>query len=147
MRRVPVLLFALWPAAPAPRRLSAWQRLAGTLLQVILIGQPELRTMLERPELEQLAQRVIARFHLDALTRPETEQYIRHRMDVAGLERPFPFESRALRRIDEVTRGVPRRINALASRLLLYGFLEKLHRFTAADRKFPGDAGGYLGSI
>ena len=89
------------------------------LLQIVLIGQPELRTMLQRPELEQLAQRVIARCHLDALTLPETEQYIRHRMDVAGLERPFPFEPRAIRRIHDVTRGVPRRINLLCDRALL----------------------------
>jgi general secretion pathway protein A len=89
------------------------------LLQIILIGQPELRTMLQRPELEQLAQRVIARYHLDALTPAETEQYIRHRMDVAGLERPFPFEARAMRRIHEITRGVPRRINLLCDRALL----------------------------
>jgi general secretion pathway protein A len=92
------------------------------LLQIILIGQPELRQMLARPELEQLAQRVIARFHLDALTPAETHQYIRHRMDVAGLERPFPFESRALRRIHEVSRGVPRRINLLCDRALLGAF-------------------------
>jgi len=89
------------------------------LLQVILIGQPELRQMLERPELEQLAQRVIARYHLGALTPGETEQYIRHRMDVAGLERPFPFEPRAVRRIHELSRGVPRRINLLCDRALL----------------------------
>jgi len=89
------------------------------LLQIILIGQPELRTMLQRPELEQLAQRVIARYHLDALTPAETEQYIRHRMDVAGLDRPFPFDARAVRRIHEVTRGVPRRINLLCDRALL----------------------------
>ncbi|RZL08756.1 MAG: AAA family ATPase, partial [Rubrivivax sp.] len=55
------------------------------LLQIILIGQPELRSMLARPELEQLAQRVIARFHLDALSAEETGQYIRHRLAVAGL--------------------------------------------------------------
>src|SRR5687768_2841899 len=55
------------------------------LLQVILIGQPELRELLGRPELEQLAQRVIARYHLDALRRDETEQYVRHRLEVAGL--------------------------------------------------------------
>jgi general secretion pathway protein A len=55
------------------------------LLQVILIGQPELREMVARPELEQLEQRVIARYHLDALSPAETDQYIRHRMDVAGL--------------------------------------------------------------
>src|SRR5207237_2094794 len=82
-------------------------------LQIILIGQPELRQMLARPELEQLAQRVIARYHLGALTPIETDQYIRHRMEVAGLERPFPFETRAVQRIHEVSRGVPRRINLL----------------------------------
>src|SRR3569832_61510 len=92
------------------------------LLQIVLIGQPELREMLQRPELEQLAQRVIARYHLDALGPAETEQYIRHRMDVAGLERPFPFEPRALRRIHEAARGVPRRINLLCDRALLCAY-------------------------
>src|SRR5678816_3416359 len=57
------------------------------LLQIVLIGQPELRTMLERPDLEQLAQRVIARFHLNALSIKETEHYIRHRLSVAGMTR------------------------------------------------------------
>ncbi|MEJ6023527.1 AAA family ATPase [Ramlibacter sp. PS4R-6] len=89
------------------------------LLQIVLIGQPELRDMLAQPQLEQLAQRVIARYHLGALTPAETEQYIRHRMDVAGLERPFPFEPRALKRIHEISRGVPRRINLLCDRALL----------------------------
>ena len=60
------------------------------LLQIVLIGQPELRTMLERPELEQLAQRVIARFHLNALSAKETEHYIRHRLSVAGMTRADP---------------------------------------------------------
>ncbi|PPE70672.1 AAA family ATPase [Caldimonas thermodepolymerans] len=89
------------------------------LLQIILIGQPELRTMLARPELEQLAQRVVARFHLDALSEAETEQYIRHRLAVAGMERPVPFDRGALRRIHELSRGVPRRINLLCDRALL----------------------------
>lgn len=89
------------------------------LLQIILIGQPELRTMLARPELEQLAQRVIARFHLDALSRAETAQYIRHRLSVAGLTRSLPFEREALARIHELSRGVPRRINLLCDRALL----------------------------
>jgi general secretion pathway protein A len=92
------------------------------LLQIILIGQPELRQMLARPELEQLAQRVIARYHLDALAPAETDQYIRHRMEVAGLERPFPFESRAVKRIHDLARGVPRRINLLCDRSLLGAF-------------------------
>ena len=89
------------------------------LLQIILIGQPELRTMLARPELEQLAQRVIARFHLEALTPKETVRYIRHRLSVAGMNRPLPFEPDALKRVYQLSRGVPRRINLLCDRALL----------------------------
>jgi type II secretory pathway predicted ATPase ExeA len=92
------------------------------LLQIILIGQPELRAMLARPELEQLAQRVIARFHLDAMTAPETAEYIQHRLEVAGLSRPLPFDRRALRRIHQLARGVPRRVNLLCDRALLGAF-------------------------
>src|SRR5213592_4718796 len=81
------------------------------LLQIILIGQPELRAMLARPELEQLAQRVIARYHLGPLTQAETTQYVQHRLEAAGLTQAPPFDRRALKRIHEATRGVPRRIN------------------------------------
>lgn len=89
------------------------------LLQIVLIGQPELRAMLARPEMEQLAQRVIARFHLDALTEPETARYIEHRLAVAGYAGPPPFDAAALRRIHRLSRGVPRRINLLSGRALL----------------------------
>jgi general secretion pathway protein A len=92
------------------------------LLQIILIGQPELRSMLARPELEQLAQRVVARYHLDALTPAETAHYVRHRCEVAGLSRPLPFDRAALRRIHRISRGVPRRINLLCDRALLGAF-------------------------
>jgi len=89
------------------------------LLQIMLIGQPELRTMLARPELEQLAQRVIARFHLDALSLAETQQYIQHRLSVAGLKSAMPFDRKALSRIHQLTGGVPRRINLLCDRAML----------------------------
>ena len=89
------------------------------LLQIILIGQPELRSMVARPSLEQLAQRVIARFHLDALSAHETQQYIAHRMAVAGLHGPVPFSRRAIRRVHALARGIPRRINLLCDRALL----------------------------
>ncbi len=92
------------------------------LLQIILIGQPELRTMLARPELEQLAQRVIARYHLGALTPAETAQYVQHRLEVAGLSRPLPFDRKALQRVHELSRGVPRRVNLLCDRALLGAF-------------------------
>ncbi len=89
------------------------------LLQIVLIGQPELREMLAQPGLQQLAQRVIARFHLDALSEAETAQYIRHRLAVAGLTGPIPFAADTLRRIHRLCRGVPRRINLLCDRALL----------------------------
>jgi general secretion pathway protein A len=89
------------------------------LLQIILIGQPELRDMLARPELEQLAQRVIARYHLEALTPRETAQYIQHRLTVSGLSGALPFDMPSMQRIHALTRGVPRRINLLCDRALL----------------------------
>lgn len=89
------------------------------LLQIILIGQPELRPMLARPELEQLAQRVIARFHLAALGADETAHYIGHRLAVAGHTGASPFSANAMQRIHRRARGIPRRINLLCDRALL----------------------------
>ncbi|QIL70331.1 AAA family ATPase [Diaphorobacter sp. HDW4B] len=89
------------------------------LLQIILIGQPELRTMVAEPSMEQLAQRVIARYHLDALSLDETRQYVAHRLNVAGLKGPSPFGEKALQRVHTLAGGVPRRINLLCDRSLL----------------------------
>ncbi len=89
------------------------------LLQIVLIGQPELRAMIARPELEQLAQRVIARYHLGALNETETRLYIQHRLGVAGLKTALPFSDEAIQRVYRLTRGVPRRINLLCDRSLL----------------------------
>jgi general secretion pathway protein A len=96
------------------------------LLQIMLIGQPELREMLERPELEQLAQRVIARYHLAALNAGETAQYIAHRLTVAGLRTAVPFSPDAIKRIQRWTRGVPRRINLLCDRAMLGAYSKGL---------------------
>jgi general secretion pathway protein A len=101
------------------------------LLQIILIGQPELRTLLARPELEQLAQRVVARFHLEALSEAETAQYVRHRLAVAGRTHGLPFDREALRRIHKLSRGVPRRINLLCDRALLGAYAEGRTRVRA----------------
>ena len=89
------------------------------LLQIVLIGQPELRTMLAQPGLEQLAQRVIARYHLQSLSAAETRQYVLHRLGVAGPNVAVPFDARALARLHSLSGGVPRRINLLADRALL----------------------------
>ncbi len=98
------------------------------LLQIVLIGQPELRTMLERPELEQLAQRVVARFHLGALDRAECAQYIAHRLSVAGHHGPLPFDAGALKALARLSGGVPRRINLLCGRALLGAYAHGLAR-------------------
>ncbi|KRB96424.1 hypothetical protein ASE11_16880 [Hydrogenophaga sp. Root209] len=101
------------------------------LLQIILIGQPELRTLLATPELEQLAQRVIARFHLGTLDKAETQKYIEHRMQVAGLSGPLPFSKKAVARVHALARGVPRRINLLCDRALLGAYAGGVSHLTA----------------
>lgn len=88
------------------------------LLQIILIGQPELQTMLSRPELRQLAQRITARFHLTPLTRDETGEYIVHRLKVAGVTREI-FTKSATREIYRLSSGIPRLINTLSERALI----------------------------
>src|SRR4051812_23272139 len=100
------------------------------LLQIILIGQPELRTMLARPELEQLAQRVIARYHLGSLSEAETGTYIEHRLTVAGATAIAPFPRGLMRLVHSLTKGVPRRINLLCDRALLGAYVENQPQVT-----------------
>jgi general secretion pathway protein A len=88
------------------------------LLQIFLIGQPELRRLLETQALRQLDQRITARFHLTPLDLAETGDYIRHRLAVAGVDRPL-FTARAIRRIHDYSGGIPRVINILCDRALL----------------------------
>jgi general secretion pathway protein A len=94
------------------------------LLQIILIGQPELRSLLEQPELKQLAQRVIARYHLDSLSRAETSRYVQHRLAVAGINGISPLPQALMKPIHQLTQGVPRRINLLCDRALLGAYAE-----------------------
>jgi general secretion pathway protein A len=92
------------------------------LLQILLLGQPELREQLARPELRQLAQRVTARYHLTPLNAEETQAYVRHRLAVAGAVRPL-FTSLALRYLHWRSGGVPRLINVIADRALVAGYV------------------------
>jgi len=108
------------------------------LLNIVLIGQPELRQMLARPKLEQLAQRVTEQFHLGALDAAQTEHYISHRLGVAGGQGTLPFERAALRHIHRLSGGVPRRINLLCDRALLGAFVQERHR---VDRRIVAQAG------
>jgi general secretion pathway protein A len=92
------------------------------LLQIVLLGQPELRDKLAQPHLRQLAQRITARYHLAPLDAEETESYLRHRIAVAGGKR-FPFAADAVRALHRHSGGVPRLINILAERALLAGYV------------------------
>lgn len=91
------------------------------LLQLILVGQPELKDVLRRPELKQFAQRVAVDFHLTALTQTESELYIMHRLSVAGRKKPL-FTRKGSVLISQVAKGIPRSINILCDTALVYGF-------------------------
>jgi general secretion pathway protein A len=94
------------------------------LLQIVLIGQPELREMLDDRMLRQLRQRITVRYHLDPLDRDETELYIHYRMQVAGSNGRPTFTPWAMRRIWRYSHGVPRLINAVCDTALLAGYVE-----------------------
>jgi general secretion pathway protein A len=104
------------------------------LLQVILIGQPELVDLMERPALRQLAQRITARYHLRPFTFTETRAYVRHRLQVAG-QRELIFTSPALRVIHRRSGGVPRLINNICDRALLGAFGRSKRRVAAATAR------------
>ncbi|MBU6199334.1 MAG: AAA family ATPase [Xanthomonadaceae bacterium] len=115
------------------------------LLQIILLGQPELRDKLHQPELRQLAQRITARYHLMPLDRAETEGYVRHRLAVAGAARS-PFSRLGLRALYRRSGGVPRVVNVIADRALMAGFAREQDALGerlidhAADETLPGHA-------
>ena len=100
------------------------------LLQIILIGQPELRELLGRNELRQLAQRITGRYHLHPLSRDETAAYVRHRLRVAGATSDI-FSGAALSEIYRLSVGVPRVINVICDRALLGAYSMDSHRVTA----------------
>ncbi len=106
------------------------------LLQIILIGQPELRERVDGPGMEQLSQRVIARYHLGPLSAKDTRDYVKHRLSVAGPHVPVPFDAAALSRLHKLTGGVPRRINLLADRALLgaYGRGQRVADLATVER-------------
>ncbi|WCP12407.1 hypothetical protein sphantq_00806 [Sphingobium sp. AntQ-1] len=109
------------------RMLSNFQLGGQSLLQIFLLGQPEFRDLLQSPELEQLRQRVIATHHLEPMMANEVEPYILHRLAIAGWSGDPAFTPGAFSGLYAATNGVPRRLNALASRVLLLGAIEQLH--------------------
>jgi len=93
------------------------------LMRIILLGQPELETMLSRPELRQVEQRITARYHLQPLLRSEIGTYVAHRLAVAGLREPV-FSARVLARLYSKTGGIPRLINVICDRAMLGAYVK-----------------------
>jgi general secretion pathway protein A len=94
------------------------------LVQIVLIGQPELRGRLERPELRQLRQRITVRYHLGSINRQETASYVQHRLLIAGSNGRPSFSRAAMWAIHGYARGIPRLINSVCDKTLLCGYVQ-----------------------
>ncbi len=112
------------------------------LLQIILIGQPELRELLDRTELRQLAQRITGRYHLEPLSLEETRGYVRHRLRVAGAGEEI-FTPSALTEMHRVSAGIPRVINVTCDRALLGAYTRETRKVTSGlVRRAAGEVYG-----
>jgi general secretion pathway protein A len=114
------------------------------LLQIVLLGQPELRDKLNEPNLRQLRQRITVRYHLTPLSRPEADYYIRHRLQIAGGNGRPEFTPWAVRWVHRYSGGIPRLINAVCDKALLAGFVDGTDLVTwrqvrRAIRELEGD--------
>ncbi|MBK1714321.1 XrtA/PEP-CTERM system-associated ATPase [Rubrivivax gelatinosus] len=115
------------------RMLSNFQFGNQALLQSFLVGQPEFREILQRPEMEQFRQRVAATCHIGPLDAEETQRYIEHRLKCAGSTGKPSFDAAAFDAIYQATGGIPRRVNTVCDRLLLAGFLSGKTQLTVDD--------------
>jgi type II secretory pathway predicted ATPase ExeA len=107
------------------RLLSGLETGGAALLNVILVGQPELNALLDAPGMEQLVQRIRLRFHLDALSQTEMQEYIKHRQRVAGREAESVFPADTMSLIYEYTNGIPRLVNILCDTSLTVAFVDE----------------------
>ncbi len=121
------------------RMLSNFQIDTRSLVQSFLIGQPEFREVMQRPEMRQLKQRIIASYHLGPLDRSETQAYIEHRLNHVGWAGAPSFDPACFDVIHEVTAGVPRRINTHCDRLLLGIYLAEKRHITPQDIREVSD--------
>ena len=115
------------------RMLSNFQAGGHALLQIFLLGQPEFRDLIADPRLEQLRQRVIAMHHLGPMEAGEVEAYLGHRLSLVGWTGDPRFDAHAIAAMHRWSGGIPRKLNQLASRLLLHGAIERITAFTARD--------------
>jgi general secretion pathway protein A len=113
------------------RMLSNFQVGSVAPFQSFLVGQPQFRSVLASRDLEQLRQRVIATYHLGPMNRDECGDYLVHRLQQVGWKKDPSFDSAAIDAIFANSGGIPRRINTLCSRLMLFGFLDDVHHFSA----------------
>ncbi len=120
------------PALEEIRMLSNLETEKSKLLQIILIGQPDLRDKLDRPELEQLRQRITVSYHLDPLDADETAHYINHRLARASIGAPMAFATTVTDRIHARSGGIPRLINVIADAALVFGYGEEKYDVDAA---------------
>ncbi len=128
------------------RMLSNFQFGNQALMQSFLVGQPEFREILQRPEMEQFRQRVAATCHIGPLDPEETQRYIEHRLKCAGSTGKPSFDAECFEAIFKASNGIPRRINSVCDRLLLLGFLAGRTQLTLADvnevvKEFAHEAG------
>lgn len=134
------------PVLEQIRLLTNLETTTEKLLQIMLVGQPELKKLLARPALRQLSQRITARFHLEALSLVETKAYIYHRLKVAGIaDHQIPFSDSIIKKIHEFSGGIPRLINVICERLLLGAYAQNRHQidkqiFAAAVKEVAGTA-------
>ena len=115
------------------RMLSNFQVQNAAPFQSFLVGQPQFRRIIASPDLEQLRQRVIASYHLGPLNSLESGNYVLHRLKQVGWSGDPSFPMSAIGAIHQHTGGIPRRINALGNRLMILGYLDELHSFSAED--------------
>jgi general secretion pathway protein A len=120
------------PALEEIRMLSNLETEKSKLLQIILIGQPDLRDKLDRPELEQLRQRITVSYQLEPLDAEETNHYINHRLARAAMGTPLEFPRAVTDRVHERSGGVPRLINVIADATLVFGYGEERAEIDAA---------------
>lgn len=105
------------------RMISNLETETDKLIQIVMVGQPELRRTLELPELEQLNQRITVRYHVGPLDEDEVAAYIHHRLRVARAQEKIEFTPQALRLVYHYSKGIPRRINVICDRCLLVGYV------------------------
>jgi general secretion pathway protein A len=130
------------------RMLSNVNSEADHLLQLILVGQPELRVLLHRPEVRQFVQRISVDYHLQPLSREDTLNYVRHRLEVAGGD-PRLFDEEACAAVHFFARGVPRLVNSLCDYALVFAFADERRRIgietviDAAAERMQGGLSGF----